>query len=299
MSDRRRTDSRCSPGRSAPARARPRRGSPTRACGPAVRCSTRQRGHRLEQLLRARHRKARRERGAQAAVGAAVPAPGHRQALVDRLLRLARADGAAPRHRRPSCICRRPPSAPWAPAPRTPHPYRARSPSSARWSCPLQQLGRGQLRGGAERRGRVRRLHRPDPRAQPVEQREIVGVAAKQRLTEMDVGLDEPRQQVAAVRVDRCDRRGRPEVRPHRLDAPVLESSTSPSTMSKASFIVRIAGAANRMSRRWRGRHFGVRTRHLWPPDFRRHPLQRRLGELSALPRRMAISSAAMLTAIS
>ena len=41
--------------------------------------------------------------------------------------------------------------------------------------------------------GRVRRFHRPDARAQPVHQRQIVGVAAEQRLAEMDVRLDEAR----------------------------------------------------------------------------------------------------------
>ena len=56
-----------------------------------------------------------------------------------------------------------------------------------------EQLGGGEPRRRAQRRRRVRRFHRPDARAQPVHQRQIVGVAAKQRLAEMDVGLDEAR----------------------------------------------------------------------------------------------------------
>ena len=50
--------------------------------------------------------------------------------------------------------------------------------------------------------GRVRGFHRPHAGAQPVHQRQIVGVAAEQRLAEVDVRLDEPRQHVAAARVD-------------------------------------------------------------------------------------------------
>ena len=65
-----------------------------------------------------------------------------------------------------------------------------------------QQLAGGQPRGRGERRRRVRRFHRPDALLQPVEQREIVGVAAKERLAEMNVRLDEARQQVVAGRVD-------------------------------------------------------------------------------------------------
>ncbi len=53
--------------------------------------------------------------------------------------------------------------------------------------------------GGAEAAsdaGRVRGLHRPDARLQPIEQRQVVGVAAEQRLAQVDVGLDEAGEQV-------------------------------------------------------------------------------------------------------
>ncbi len=55
---------------------------------------------------------------------------------------------------------------------------------------------------GRERPRRVRGLHRPDARLQPVEQRQVVGVAAEQRLAEVDVRLDEAGQQVVAASVD-------------------------------------------------------------------------------------------------
>ena len=42
----------------------------------------------------------------------------------------------------------------------------------------------------------MRGFHRPDALLEPVEQREVVGVAAKQRLTEVHVRLHEPREQV-------------------------------------------------------------------------------------------------------
>ena len=56
-----------------------------------------------------------------------------------------------------------------------------------------EQLAGRQARRRAERRRRVRGLHRPDARAQPVDQREVVGVAAEQRLAQVDVRLDEAR----------------------------------------------------------------------------------------------------------
>jgi hypothetical protein len=65
-----------------------------------------------------------------------------------------------------------------------------------------KQFRRGETRGRAQRGGRVRRFHRPHAAAQPVEQRHVVGGAAEERLTEMDVRLDESGQQVCAARVD-------------------------------------------------------------------------------------------------
>jgi hypothetical protein len=50
----------------------------------------------------------------------------------------------------------------------------------------------------------VRGLHRPDACFQPIEERQIVGVAAKQRLAQMNVRLNEPGQQVTAAAVDRA-----------------------------------------------------------------------------------------------
>ena len=85
-----------------------------------------------------------------------------------------------------------------------------------------QQLGRRQPRRGAQRLGRVRGFHRPDARPQPVHQREIVGVAAEQRLTEVNVRLDEAGQHVAAARLDDAIVTAG-EVRPDRGDAAVAD----------------------------------------------------------------------------
>ena len=71
-----------------------------------------------------------------------------------------------------------------------------------------QQLGGGERRGGRQRLRGMRGLHGPDARAQPVEQREIVGKAAEQRLTQMDVGLHESGKQVVASGVNRRRERG-------------------------------------------------------------------------------------------
>ena len=88
-------------------------------------------------------------------------------------------------------------------------------------------------RAAARERGRrVRGLHRPDAPPQPVHQRQIVGVAAEERLAEVDVRLDEPGQDVPAARVDRRDRARAPMCRRDRGDAAVA-IDTSPSTMSK------------------------------------------------------------------
>src|SRR5262249_11007857 len=46
------------------------------------------------------------------------------------------------------------------------------------------------------------RLHRPDTTFQPFEERHIVSRTPEQRLTEMDMCLDESRQEVVAARVD-------------------------------------------------------------------------------------------------
>src|SRR5262245_47821200 len=45
-------------------------------------------------------------------------------------------------------------------------------------------------------------LHGPNPAPQPIHQREVVGVPAEERLTEMDVSLDQARQNVASARVN-------------------------------------------------------------------------------------------------
>ena len=93
--------------------------------------------------------------------------------------------------------------------------------------------------GGAQRRRRVRRFHRPDAALQPVEQRHVVGVAAEQRLAEMDVRLDEAGQQVGAARVDdRC-----PTAPSGSAPTDTIRPSRTPprpATISRRSFIVRI-----------------------------------------------------------
>jgi hypothetical protein len=48
----------------------------------------------------------------------------------------------------------------------------------------------------------MRGLHWPHTPPKPIHQREIVGVPAEERLTEMDVGLDQARKDVASARVD-------------------------------------------------------------------------------------------------
>ena len=102
-----------------------------------------------------------------------------------------------------------------------------------------KQLGCGLLCRGGKRPRRVRGLHRPHPRLQPLEQGEIVGIAAKERLTEMDVRLDESRQQIRI----RCPSITRSAFAS--FDGPIdairpPRTTTSPSTTSKASFMVRI-----------------------------------------------------------
>ena len=164
----------------------------------------RQAGDRLEQLARARHGEPRRERGAQPAVGArrASACASARLSSIDALRLL---PAAAP--------------APSASASIMHLPIVARMPA----------LGRG----FEHRIGVVHRLHRqhggraaraaarsaasraaarsvpacarlPSARraCAAIQQRQIVGVAAEQRLAEMDVRLDEAGQQVAAARID-------------------------------------------------------------------------------------------------
>ena len=180
----------------------------------------------FEQLARARDRESRRERGAQAAIGPAVPALGDRHAFVDRSRGLfhqsrrhrgirvhhALADDRAQPHR----LERLEDGIGIVHGLHRQHRGRARS----------QQLGCGLLRGCGQRRRRVRGLHRPDARLQPVEQGEIIGVAAEQCLAKMNVRLDEARQEIRSATVNyllrrlrrhgRSTRSGRREP-PHRL----------------------------------------------------------------------------------
>ena len=97
-----------------------------------------------------------------------------------------------------------------------------------------QQLRGGEARRRAQRRWRVRGLHRPDAPPQPLEQRHVVGEAAEERLAEMDVRLDEAGQEVAAARVDDACRARRVGDRPDRGDPPVAHRRRSPSTTSTA-----------------------------------------------------------------
>ena len=190
------------------------------------------------------------KRGAKAARRRPSAAPCHRLRMATGSRRSTPASppgaAAAPGRRSPSCTCRS------SRAGRSPRPLRTPTSVSCTVSIvstavvPLaEQLGRGQPRRRAERFRRVRRFHRPDARAQPVHQRQIVRVAAKQRLAEVDVRLDESGQDVAAARVDdavvrRRDRRDRWRRSGRR-------GSTRRPTMSKRSFIVRMVPP--RMSR--------------------------------------------------
>ncbi len=226
---------------------------------------TRQRGHGLEQLLRARHRKAWREGGAEASIGAAVPAPGDRQALIDRLSRslqqTARNRGIGVHH---------------AFADDRPKPHGLERLEDGvgivhglhrqHGRRPAQdQLGRRLLRRGRERLGRVRGFHRPDPRLQPIEQRQIVGIAAEDGLTEMDVRLDEPRQHIAAMRVNGAIGACARGCGPDRLDAPVPNQYVALDDVEGVVHGENRRAANQERSRRWRGRHLVSRLRHLWP----------------------------------
>jgi hypothetical protein len=74
-----------------------------------------------------------------------------------------------------------------------------------RGGAALQQLGRGEPRGGAHRGRLVRRLERPDELLQPGEQRHGIRHAAEQSLHQVHVGLDEPGQHQHPCGVDDRD----------------------------------------------------------------------------------------------
>ncbi len=63
-------------------------------------------------------------------------------------------------------------------------------------------LGQAEARAGAERRVVVRSLERPDPLPQPVHERKVVCHAAKERLAQVNVRLDEARHDGASARVE-------------------------------------------------------------------------------------------------
>ena len=157
------------------------------------------RRYRFEQRPRARHGEARRQRDADAAVGAAMPAAVQIDAGVD---------AGAPRlvqaGRRVAAVVHQ------ALADGGPDAGRGdglehgvgvvhRLHRQHRRRAGAQQLVDGEARRGGQRRRRVRRLERPDALLQPLEQRQVVGQAPKQRLAQMDVGLDEAGEEVAAA----------------------------------------------------------------------------------------------------
>ena len=156
----------------------------------------------LEQLARARHREARRERGVQPSIGGAVPPLEEVEAFVDRRL----------------CVFLQPLGHLRVEVHHAFADRRAQAASGNRFEDDVgivhglhrqhrgraagEQLGRRQPRGGAERVRPVRGFHRPHARAQPVHQMEIVGIAAKEGLAEMKMCLDETGKHVAAAGVD-------------------------------------------------------------------------------------------------
>jgi hypothetical protein len=84
------------------------------------------------------------------------------------------------------------------------HPFRAShalDALEARYAR-ARELGQRQARAAPERWLIVIVLERPDPLPQPVEQREIFGLSAEQRLTEMDVPLHESWADRAPLEVD-------------------------------------------------------------------------------------------------
>ena len=203
--------------------------------------------------LRARHREARRERGPQASVRRAMPLLVQRETLLEsahaillqprrrvgRGVHQAFADGRADAGFRE----------------RFQHRFRFvhRLHRQHRRGAGAEQFGDREPRRCAQRVGRVRRFERPDAALQPIEQREIVGAAAKQRLAQMDVRLHESRQEIAlrgvdddriagGVAVSRCAVgrcRCRRVSRRRRSGRPCT-STPPPSTTSQRSFIVRM-----------------------------------------------------------
>src|ERR1041385_6171063 len=67
-----------------------------------------------------------------------------------------------------------------------------------------QQLGGAEHGGGVDRRFGVRRFERPDALREPCHERQVVGESAEQRLTEMDVGLNEPGENREPAAIKRC-----------------------------------------------------------------------------------------------
>ena len=139
-----------------------------------------------------------------------------------------------------------------------------------------QQFGGGERRGGRERSRRVRRLHRPDARAQPVEQRQVVGIAAEQRLAQMDVRLHEAGQQVVAAGVDDVGRE-----RQARSTAPT--ETMRPSSIEHVAFD-HVEGVVHRedggVANEQRSGHGGYGR--AGNPGLR-HPAERRIGDVPGL----------------
>jgi hypothetical protein len=158
--------------------------------------------HRFQQLAGARHGEPGRERGVQAAARLAVPPLAQRHALVDRRPRL------LPQPRRDLLVGVHHALADDGPQAHLVERleddvgivdgfHRERGGGAAE-----EQLARRHSRGRAERRGCVRRFHRPHAPAQPLEQRHVVGVPAEERLAEVNVRLDEAGEEIRASRVD-------------------------------------------------------------------------------------------------
>ena len=247
----------------------------------------RERADRLEQVARARHGESRRERRA---AGGRSAAPSQRrcrsQALVDRRASRFAGDGAARPRRRPSCTCRSTARSPVC-GHRLEHRVRIVHGlhRQHRRRAAREQFAGRQARRRPERGRRVRGLHRPDARAQPVDERRGRrrsrgtasgrggcasgrSPAARARPTRRSTRV--VRARVDAARPPRCGRRG---------------PTTSPSTTSKRSFIVRMVPP--RMSRE------AMRL------SYRRSVMAVGGDVGRRSPRRTAISSATMLTAIS
>src|SRR6266550_1216984 len=156
-------------------------------------------------------------------------------------------------------------------------------------------------------------LQRPDTPFQPLEQRHIVGGAAKHCLTEMNVGLNKSRQEIAASGVDHFVVTA-PGIRADRDDAPVPDGHRA---IDDVETIVhghdrRVANEdrTGPCGRRARGRGWiGVGPRHsvLTWTSFTAVVVFVRVvpvvafmdSRLVSTPRLTAISSARMLIAIS